>query len=262
MGWPQCNTTLENERRTWHTYTGLGQLNPDLYSSRGACVAWHDLSPFWSHTISALWSDSGPDIMLPDMEARNPLPETLGAETVSLPQIYTLSELSKHSIIRILFMVPIYATVSFLSYTFYWHAIYFEVLRDCYEAFAIASFFALLCHYIAPDLHSQKDYFRTIKPKPWVWPLSWAAKCCDNVWRTPRSGLTWFNVRYGSSAVHFACSDSFADNPFWRVPILLRTRVHDNRGCDYGGSWALLPCIPQPSVRTYLGTFLTLEEQV
>ncbi|KAL8816208.1 MAG: hypothetical protein Q9223_004747, partial [Gallowayella weberi] len=65
-------------------------------------------------------------------------------------------------------MVPIYATVSFLSYTFYYHAIYFEVLRDCYEAFAIASFFALLCHYIAPDLHSQKDYFRGIKPKSWV----------------------------------------------------------------------------------------------
>ncbi|KAL8896456.1 MAG: hypothetical protein Q9192_003090, partial [Flavoplaca navasiana] len=71
-------------------------------------------------------------------------------------------------IIRILFMVPIYATVSFLSYAFYWHAIYFEVVRDCYEAFAIASFFALLCHYTAPDLHSQKDYFRSIRPKPWV----------------------------------------------------------------------------------------------
>ncbi|KAL9590709.1 MAG: hypothetical protein Q9203_000505 [Teloschistes exilis] len=91
-------------------------------------------------------------------------------------------------------MVPIYATVSFLSYAFYWHAIYFEVIRDCYEAFAIASFFALLCHYIAPDLHNQKDYFRGLKPKPWVWPLSWARKCCGNMWRTPRSGLTWFNV--------------------------------------------------------------------
>ncbi|KAI4104063.1 MAG: hypothetical protein L6R37_003469 [Teloschistes peruensis] len=66
-------------------------------------------------------------------------------------------------------MVPIYATVSFLSYAFYWHAIYFEVIRDCYEAFAIASFFALLCHYIAPDLHNQKDYFRGLKPKPWFY---------------------------------------------------------------------------------------------
>ena len=94
-------------------------------------------------------------------------------------------------------MVPIYATVSFLSYWFYRYAIYFEVIRDCYEAFAIASFFALLCHYIAPDLHNQKDYFRGINPRPWVLPLSWFKKCCGGergIWRTPRSGLTWFNV--------------------------------------------------------------------
>ena len=94
-------------------------------------------------------------------------------------------------------MVPIYATVSFLSYLFYRHALYFEVIRDCYEAFAIASFFALLCHYTAPDLHSQKDYFRTLKPKEWVLPVNWFKRCCGGergIWRTPRSGLTWFNV--------------------------------------------------------------------
>lgn len=98
-------------------------------------------------------------------------------------------------------MVPIYATVSFLSFLFYRHALYFEVIRDCYEAFAIASFFALLCHYTAPDLHSQKDYFRTLKPKEWVLPVNWFKRCCGGkrgIWRTPRSGLTWFNVR-GSS---------------------------------------------------------------
>jgi hypothetical protein len=27
-----------------------------------------------------------------------------------------------------------------------------NVIRDCYEAFVIASFFALLCHYLAPNL--------------------------------------------------------------------------------------------------------------
>jgi len=102
-----------------------------------------------------------------------------------------------HSIIRILFMIPVYAIASFFSFWFYWHAIYFTVIYECYEAFAIASFFALLCHYIAPDLHEQKEYFRSIEPKPWVWPLSWAKKCCGGergCWRTPRSGLTWFNI--------------------------------------------------------------------
>ena len=94
-------------------------------------------------------------------------------------------------------MIPVYAAASFLSMFYYWHAIYFKVISSCYEAFAIASFFALLCHYIAPDLHEQKAYFRGITPKPWVWPLTWFRACCcgdSGPWRTPRSGLTWFNV--------------------------------------------------------------------
>ncbi|KAF1972380.1 DUF300-domain-containing protein [Bimuria novae-zelandiae CBS 107.79] len=103
----------------------------------------------------------------------------------------------KH-IIRILLMIPIYAVVSFLSYLYYHKAVYLEVLRDCYEAFAIASFFTLMCHYIAPNLHEQKEYFRNVQPKNWVWPLSWMQKCTggeDKGWlRRPRSGLTWFNV--------------------------------------------------------------------
>jgi hypothetical protein len=104
-----------------------------------------------------------------------------------------------NSILRILVMIPIYAVVSFLSYLYYKYAIYFEVLRDCYEAFAIASFFTLMCHYIAPTLHEQKEYFRSVQPKNWVWPMTWMQKCSggeDKGWlRRPRSGLTWFNVR-------------------------------------------------------------------
>lgn len=109
---------------------------------------------------------------------------------------YTKPNEQRH-IIRILFMIPVYAAASFLSFWFYWHAIYFEVISDCYEAFAIASFFALLCHYIAPNLHDQKNYFRSIQPKGWVLPISWFQKCCGGdrgLWRTPRSGLTWFNI--------------------------------------------------------------------
>lgn len=98
-------------------------------------------------------------------------------------------------------MVPVYAVSSLLQIQWYYHAIYFQVLSDCYEAFAIASFFALLCHYIAPDLHGQKEFFRQMQPvAPWVWPVNWLAKCCGcggrdkGMWRTPKSGLTWFNI--------------------------------------------------------------------
>lgn len=93
-------------------------------------------------------------------------------------------------------MVPIYSVSAWLQFTFYWHAVYFRVLSECYEAFAIASFFALMCHYLAPDLHEQKQYFRSLTPVAWVWPLGWFKKCCGGErgpWRTPRSGLTWFN---------------------------------------------------------------------
>ncbi|KAF3020548.1 hypothetical protein E8E14_007016 [Neopestalotiopsis sp. 37M] len=110
---------------------------------------------------------------------------------------YTKPREQKH-IIRILFMVPIYSASAFLCIWYYWHAVYFQVLSDCYEAFAISSFFALMCHYMAPDLHDQKEYFRNMHPvKPWVWPVTWMNKCCGGErgpWRTPKSGLTWFNI--------------------------------------------------------------------
>ncbi|KAI1503943.1 organic solute transporter Ostalpha-domain-containing protein [Biscogniauxia marginata] len=110
---------------------------------------------------------------------------------------YTRPREQKH-IIRILFMVPVYSTSAFLCIWYYWHAVYFQVLSDCYEAFAIASFYALMCHYVAPNLHDQKEFFRTMHPiKPWVWPVNWFAKCCGGErgpWRTPQSGLTWFNI--------------------------------------------------------------------
>lgn len=116
---------------------------------------------------------------------------------VPLPMCFSFVT-NSNSIMRILVMIPIYAVVSFLSYLYYHHAIYFELLRDCYEAFAIASFFTLMCHYIAPNLHEQKEYFRNVQPKNWVWPLNWMQKCTGGenkgFLRRPRSGLTWFNV--------------------------------------------------------------------
>ncbi|KAH8167809.1 hypothetical protein CIB48_g419 [Xylaria polymorpha] len=110
---------------------------------------------------------------------------------------YTKPREQKH-IIRILFMVPIYATSAFLSLWFYWHATYYQVISEAYEAFAIASFFALMCHLVAPDLHEQKEFFRQLHPiKPWLIPVNWFAKCCGGergCWRIPKSGLTWFNI--------------------------------------------------------------------
>lgn len=92
-------------------------------------------------------------------------------------------------------MIPVYSVVAWLGIYFYRKSVYFEVLGDCYESFTIAAFFSLMCYYIAPDLHVQKEYFRGVKPKPWVWPITWINKKKVH-FRTPRSGLTWFNVRW------------------------------------------------------------------
>ena len=115
-------------------------------------------------------------------------------------------------IIRILLMIPVYSCVSFLSYYFYHKAVYFEVLRDCYEAFAIASFFTLLCHYIAPTLHEQKDYFRSLKPINWFWGVFGLQACTGGQnkgpFRKPRSGLTWFNVSLKAAGLYVGDADN------------------------------------------------------
>ncbi|PWY71695.1 DUF300-domain-containing protein [Aspergillus heteromorphus CBS 117.55] len=105
--------------------------------------------------------------------------------------------IEQRHIIRIIWMLPIYSSVAWLSIYYYKSSVYFNIVGYCYEAFAISAFFTLLCQYIAPDLHSQKEYFRAITPKKWIWPLPWLQKCSggeNGIWRTPRSGLTWFNV--------------------------------------------------------------------
>ncbi|KAL2433399.1 hypothetical protein ABEF95_004086 [Exophiala dermatitidis] len=165
MGWPVCNTTLEDmtisEDPIWHDYTfhRLGLYLGAIFSLIAVAVSFL---------------------------------------LIFLHATHYLKPWEQRHIIRILFMVPVYAAVSFLSYYYYNHSVYFEVIRDCYEAFAIASFFSLLCAYVAPDLHQQKVYFRTITPKKWVWPMKYFQKCTggpEKGWlRTPRSGLTWFNV--------------------------------------------------------------------
>ncbi|KAL6705123.1 hypothetical protein ACN47E_007228 [Coniothyrium glycines] len=105
----------------------------------------------------------------------------------------------KH-IIRILATIPIYASTTFLGYIYYRDAVYYEIVRNCYEAYAIASFFTLMCHYLAPNLHEQKAYLRQVQPKNWAAPLSWLQKLTggeNKGWlRRPESGLTWFNIVY------------------------------------------------------------------
>ncbi|RMD42869.1 hypothetical protein DV735_g2293, partial [Chaetothyriales sp. CBS 134920] len=165
MGWPVCNSTIERETLhedpvyDGHTFHSLGLIISSVFTGVAIAVSFALIFMHATH--------------------------------------YSRPQEQRH-IIRILFMVPIYSAVSLLSYYYYKHSVYFEVMRDCYEAFAIASFFSLMCAYLAPDLHTQKEYFRHISPMNWVWPITWLQRCTGGEhagpWRVPRSGLTWFNI--------------------------------------------------------------------
>ena len=93
------------------------------------------------------------------------------------------SDLHQTDIVRILFMVPIYASVSTASYLFwvcsphYWsfslvHLLHSAVqqdqstplllVRDCYESTVLTSFFYLLLMYVSHDEQEQKEVFRKV----------------------------------------------------------------------------------------------------
>ncbi|KAJ5543822.1 hypothetical protein N7494_005101 [Penicillium frequentans] len=167
MGWSVCNATEEHEKISETALWDGG-------------VTFHDLSLIVGGVCGLLSC-------------------VISIALIMAHAMHYSKPIEQRHIIRILWMVPIYSIVAWLSIMFYNDSVYFEVIGDCYEASAIASFFSLLCAYIAPDLHSQKDYFRGIQPKPWVWPLNWFQKWAwcgakRGAWRNPRSGLTWFNV--------------------------------------------------------------------
>lgn len=54
-------------------------------------------------------------------------------------------------IIRLLIMSPVYAVDSWLSIQFRHYALYFNLIRDCYEAYALYCFFALLIKYVESE---------------------------------------------------------------------------------------------------------------
>jgi hypothetical protein len=127
--------------------------------------------------------------------------KTRGAEAVGRRASRFPCRLTIPSIIRIHVMVPIYSTVSFLSYFFYLHQIYYILPRDAYAAFALASFYSLLIAYAFRDSDELHQYLRTTTPKPWKtgWtlPIGLLRRCSGGEkgpFKTPRKASTWHNV--------------------------------------------------------------------
>ncbi|GJJ71048.1 hypothetical protein EMPS_03398 [Entomortierella parvispora] len=98
----------------------------------------------------------------------------------------------QRQIMRILLMVPIYAIISFFSYRFYKEAIYYETIRDCYEAFVIHSFFTLLLTYLGDSQEARHAKMVDNLPnrKKWLFPF-----CC--AFYNPQSPMFLYYMKYG-----------------------------------------------------------------
>ena len=76
-------------------------------------------------------------------------------------------------LVRLLFMVPIYAIISCLAYFFWEQALPLTLIRDAYESVILAAFFYLLLEYLAPSPAEQREYFRKVKLDKWMFPFGW-----------------------------------------------------------------------------------------
>lgn len=122
---------------------------------------------------------------------------------------YTQPRLQKH-IIRILWMVPIYAINAWLVLLYPKHSIYMDCARECYEGYVIYNFMKFLLNY----LNMEMDLEANLELKPQVkhiFPL-----CCLPNWEMGREfvhickhGILQYTVvRPITTAISFICSIS------------------------------------------------------
>ncbi|XP_059061904.1 transmembrane protein 184C [Achroia grisella] len=88
---------------------------------------------------------------------------------------YTKPSLQKH-IIRILWMVPIYALNAWIGLEFPEQSIYMDSLRECYEAYVIYNFMKYLLNY----LNDGQDLEAILESKPQVYHIF--PLCCLTPW--------------------------------------------------------------------------------
>ncbi|XP_018572602.1 transmembrane protein 184C [Anoplophora glabripennis] len=130
---------------------------------------------------------------------------------------YTQPKLQKH-IIRILWMVPIYAINAWVGLIYPKESVYVDSLRECYEAYVIYNFMKFLLNY----LNMEMDLEASLELKPQVkhiFPL-----CCLPDWEMGREfvhickhGILQYTVvRPLTTAISFLCKvfDVYGEGQF------------------------------------------------
>jgi hypothetical protein len=75
-------------------------------------------------------------------------------------------------VVRILWMVPIYAVNSWLCLRFKDASFYINPVRECYEAFVIYNFYMYLVGYLEDDYGDIMAYFSTKEQVQHIWPVN------------------------------------------------------------------------------------------
>lgn len=108
-------------------------------------------------------------------------------------------------VVRILWMVPIYAVNSWLSLRFKDAAFYIDPVRECYEAFVIYNFFMYLVAYLEDEYGDVITYYSTKEQVQHLWPLKGVIKPWrmgeEFFWETKRGVLSYVIARPLMAAV-------------------------------------------------------------
>ena len=123
--------------------------------------------------------------------------------------------------------VPIYALHSWASYYWYRQALYFQLIRDCYESVVIASFFSLLLYYLGDTEEEHADVFRQVQFKNWMWPFGRVRYRPTGIYF-----LTIVSTRTGYSQLSemkLTRSCRLTDEVDYRAVLDFPASVHDSR---------------------------------
>lgn len=113
-------------------------------------------------------------------------------------------------VVRILWMVPIYAVNSWLSLRFKEARIYIDPIRECYEAFVIYNFYMYLVAYLEDEYGDIMTYFSTKEQINHIWPMSTCLKPWkmgeEFFWETKRGVLSYVIARPLMTAISVAAN--------------------------------------------------------
>ena len=123
-------------------------------------------------------------------------------------------------VVRILWMVPIYAVDSWASLRFKEARFYIDPVRECYEAFVIYNFFMYLVAYLEDEYGDVLTYYSTKEQVPHLWPVDRCLKPWrmgeEFFWETKRGVLSYVIARPLMTAVSVATniSGTYCDGEF------------------------------------------------